>query len=119
MPLTIAAADAPGGWRLNPQAFQGGTSLVPNRNLVRAPGVWQLDLAVRRVFPLIGSSRLTLQVNAFNALNHPNFGSIDSRVNSGTFGEARAMFGRTLGGLNPSYQIGGPRTLELALRVSF
>jgi len=93
--------------------------LVPNRNLVRAPGVWQLDLAVRRVFPLIGSSRLTLQLNAFNALNHPNFGSIDSRVNSGTFGEARAMFGRTLGGLNPSYQIGGPRTLELALRVSF
>jgi hypothetical protein len=118
-PLTIASADSPGGWRLNPQAFGGAVSLMPNRNLVRAPGVWQLDLAARRAFPLIGSSRLTLQVNAFNALNHPNFGGIDSRVASPTFGEARAMFGRTVGGLNPSYQIGGPRTLELVLRVAF
>jgi hypothetical protein len=58
-------------------------------------------------------------VNAFNALNHPNFGSIDQQLSSPTFGEARAMLGRTRGGVNPSYQLGGPRTLELSLRVAF
>jgi hypothetical protein len=121
VPLTMGAPGSPGGWRVNRQAFQ--TLLKPdqaaNRNLLRGLSVWQLDLSVRRAFALIGSSRLTLQLHAFNALNHPNFGSVDTRVGSPTFGEARTMFGRTLGGLNPSYQIGGPRTLELSLRVSF
>jgi hypothetical protein len=62
---------------------------------------------------------MTLQMNAFNALNHPNFGNIEQRLGRPTFGEARAMLARSIGGLNPSYQIGGPRTFELSLRVSF
>jgi hypothetical protein len=81
--------------------------------------MWQVDLALRRTFTLAGPAQATLQVNAFNAFNHPNFGNVDLRVGSATFGEARAMLGRTLGGLNPAYQMGGPRTLELSLRLSF
>ncbi len=122
VPLTVDDPRAPGGWRINPQAFNlapGIGSQTTGRNLVRGPGVWQVDLALRRVFALGDAARLTLQVNAFNALNHANFGSIDPMLTSPTFGQARAMFGRTVGGLNPSYQIGGPRTLECSLRVSF
>lgn len=120
VPLYVDAPEAPGGRRINADAFQTvGTPGDANRNLARGPGAWQVDVALHRTFELAGATRLTLQLNAFNALNHPNFGGIDQRLSSPTFGEARAMLGRTLGGVNPSYQIGGPRTLELSLRIAF
>jgi hypothetical protein len=122
VPMYVVDTHAPGGVRINAQAFRSFVidhDYESNRNLVRGPGAWQVDLALRRVWTLVRAARLTTQVNAFNVLNHPNFGNVDPDLGSPTFGEARAMLGRTLGGLNPSYQIGGPRTLELSLRVSF
>jgi hypothetical protein len=120
VPLYLDSPEAPGGRRINADAFQTlGTGLEESgRNVVRGLGAWQVDLALRRVFT-IGGARLAFQATAFNALNHPNFGRIDETLGSPTFGSARAMLGRTLGGLNPSYQIGGPRTIELSLRASF
>jgi hypothetical protein len=35
------------------------------------------------------------------------------------FGTSTQMLGRGLGGLNPLYQIGGPRSLQLSLRLRF
>jgi hypothetical protein len=118
-PLYLDAADAPGGYRINRDAFPlSARGFDPRRNLVRGPGAWQIDLALRRVFALAGPARLTIQANAFNVLNHPNFGNIDPHLSSATFGEPRSMLGRTLGGLNSAYQMGGPRVIELSLRFS-
>jgi hypothetical protein len=54
---------------------------------LRGPGYFDVDLAVSRQFKLL--ERLTLQarVEAFNALNHPNFGLPVGNVSSANFGQ--------------------------------
>jgi hypothetical protein len=56
----------------------------------------------------------------FNLLNHPNFGSLINYLPTPQFGYATQMLnylgsGGQSGGLNPLYQIGGPRSIQLAL----
>jgi hypothetical protein len=62
----------------------------------------------------------------FNVLNHPNFGPPDVGLSDPTFGVTTQMLGQSLsgsvlgsGGLNPLYQIGGPRSIQLALKLLF
>jgi len=71
--------------------------------------------------------RLSLQARGdfFNIFNHPNFGPPDNYMTSPLFGQATQMLGASLGtggqtgGLNPIYQIGGPRSAQLALKLVF
>jgi hypothetical protein len=71
--------------------------------------------------------RLSLQARAdfFNIFNHPNFGSPINYLSSSLFGQSTQMLGASLGsggqngGLNPLYQIGGPRSAQLALKLLF
>jgi hypothetical protein len=101
------------------------------RNALRGFGAVQWDFAVHREFPLHESLKLQLRAEMFNVANHPNFGP--PATNLGTpsapqagFGLANAMLGRSLGGGNigagafdPLYQIGGPRSIQLALKLIF
>ncbi len=120
---------APGGKVINPAAF---TTPVPatvqgdlGRNALRGFGATQWDMAVRRQFRF--TERLALQARAdfFNMLNHPNFGSPINYLSSPQFGQATMMLNNYLGsggqggGLNPLYQIGGPRSIQLALKLQF
>ena len=71
--------------------------------------------------------RLALQARAdlFNLFNHPHIGTPINYMNSPLFGQSTQMLGASLGsrdqngGLNPLYQIGGPRSAQLALRLLF
>jgi hypothetical protein len=76
-------------------------------------------VALRRRFAL--TERVTLQFRAevFNILNHPNFGNPDTNLGALTFGQATGPLAKGLGGLNPAYQIGGPRAIQLALKLEF
>ena len=73
------------------------------------------------------TERLALQVRAdfFNIFNHPNFGSPINFLSSPQFGQPTQMLANSLGsggqsgGLNPLYQIGGPRSIQLALKLQF
>ncbi len=58
-------------------------------------------------------------VEAFNVLNHPNFGSINTTYGNLQFGQATAILSQSLGVLSPLYQMGGPRSLQLSLRLTF
>jgi len=95
------------------------------RNALRGFGATQVDLTLRRQFKL--HERLTLQARAdlFNIFNHPNFGSPINYLSSPQFGQSTQMLGASLGsggqngGLNPLYQIGGPRSVQLALKLLF
>lgn len=84
----------------NTQAFvQPGVGLFGNtgRNILRAPGTENLDFSLFKNIPL--GERLTWQtrLEAFNVLNHANFGIPDSNVDSSTFGAIRsASAGRIL-----------------------
>jgi Carboxypeptidase regulatory-like domain/TonB-dependent Receptor Plug Domain len=125
-PLYIEDRTAPGGRRINGAAF-----VIPRisrqgtlgRNALWGFAFSQIDLAVHRRVPLTDKINLELRAEAFNILNHPNFADPVNDVASSLFGISTSMLGRSLGsngiGLNPLYQSGGPRSIQLCLRLQF
>jgi hypothetical protein len=129
VPFYLNQPNAPGGKVINAAAF---TTPVPataqgnlGRNALRGFGATQWDLTLRRQFRF--TERLSLQARGdfFNLLNHPNFGSPISYLSSPQFGQSTQMLANSLGsggqngGLNPLDQIGGPRSIQLALKLQF
>jgi len=116
----------PGGRAINPDAFSepaaGALGDAP-RNSLRGFGAWQMDMAVRREFPIQDRLKLQFRAEAFNIFNHPNFGVINTTYCSPgpgcTFGQATATLASSLGILSPLYQQGGPRSVQLALKLIF
>ena len=43
-------------------------------------------MGLRKIVPVRGSNRVELRVEAFNVLNHPNWGGANSNPTSGSFG---------------------------------
>ncbi|MET0649674.1 MAG: carboxypeptidase-like regulatory domain-containing protein [Pyrinomonadaceae bacterium] len=127
VPVYLEDPHAPGGWRLNPGAFRAvvGRQGSLGRNALRGFGLSQLDLAVRRQFVLGETARLQVRAEFFNVFNHPNFGDPVGDLNNRLFGQSVQTLARSLGtggvngGLSPLYQVGGPRSVQLALRFSF
>jgi hypothetical protein len=146
IPLYIDDPTAAGGRRFNNQVVvipgnprpQVGPFLAPvenrqgnlPRNFLRGFPVYQLDLAFRRDFRLKDRLRFQFRTEVFNIFNHPNFADPNSTLLTGNslntaFGFSQSMFGRSLGsggatgGFNPLYQIGGPRSLQFALKLMF
>jgi hypothetical protein len=128
VPLWLSNPNVAGGKQINKAAFTVPTGPVQGtlgRNVLNGFGATQLDLTLRRQFKLY--ERLSLQARAdfFNIFNHPNFGPPTNYMTSPLFGQATQMLGANLGaggqtgGLNPLYQIGGPRSAQLALKLIF
>jgi hypothetical protein len=112
----------PGGKAINPNAFAepaAGEFGDAPRNFTRGFGAWQMDVAVRREFPLHERLKLQFRAEAFNIFNHPNFGAVNASYGYTTFGLATQTLAQSLGGLSPLYQIGGPRSLQFALKLLF
>lgn len=128
VPLYLDDPAVAGGRRINRSAF---IAPPPNqqgalgRNSLRGFPVSQLDFSLRRQFKFTERYKLQLRADLFNVFNHPNFGDPDSLFESGTFGESVRMLGQSLGrggietGFSPLYQIGGPRSIQLALKLQF
>jgi len=123
----------PGGKGFNPSAFMPPpTDANRNptrqgnlpRNALRGFGATQWDLAIHRDFRIRESLKLQFRSELFNVLNHPNFGPPFGRLGS-QFGVSTAMLGQSLagpsglGGFSPLYQIGGPRSVQVALKLVF
>lgn len=136
-PLYIRDSTSPGGRRINPAAFAVPAAPTQGdlaRNALRGFPLFQQDISVRRSFHITEKFTLQARVEAFNILNHPNFapplGTLGF-VSGGTlspmagFGMSQSMFnvgagsGGNTGGFNPLYQIGGPRSLQAALKLEF
>jgi hypothetical protein len=122
-PLYIKDPTVPGGRRFNPAAFTtpaaGQQGNFP-RNGLRAFPASQVDLALRRDFRLGERLRLQLRGELFNLFNHPNFGNVDNNASDGIrFGQPTQMLNSSLGGLNGLYQLGGPRSGQLAVKLLF
>jgi hypothetical protein len=142
---TVFGSPCPGGKGLNPAAFQDPpidpVTLLPtrqgnlSRNALRGFGATQWDFAVHRDFPIHEALKLQFRAEMFNLLNHPNFGPPNSLFvspqNGGpaAFGVSTQMLGQSLssgsggnlggGAFNPLYQIGGPRSIQIALKLMF
>lgn len=101
------------------------------RNALRGFGAAQWDFAVRRDFAVHESVKLQFRAEMFNVLNHPNFGQPIGDLGSPQFvnpqfGISTQMLGQSLAGgnlgagaFNPLYQIGGPRSIQFALKLLF
>jgi hypothetical protein len=128
VPLYLHDSSVPGGKRINPAAFAEpvfGRQGTLGRNALRGFPVWQMDVAVRRQINLTDRVNLQLKLEAFNVFNHPNFGDPINDLINPLFGRSTSMLstslglGGTSGGLNPLYQIGGPRSLQAVLKLQF
>jgi len=136
IPIFIADPTAPGGKRLNNSvdpaqpACRGPFCPAPagqqgslGRNVLRGFSLHQVDFALRRQFNFTENVYLQLRAEAFNLFNHPNFGLPENNLTSAQFGRATRTLATSLSspglGLSPLYQIGGPRSVQFALRLGF
>lgn len=128
VPLYIYDSSLPGGRKINIDAFSIPTELRQGnlgRNALRGFSMYQIDLSLQRQFSLSESKKIQFKVDFFNILNHPNFGDPVSDLDFPSFGISERMLGRSLGagglggGFSPLYQIGGPRSIQLALKFLF
>jgi len=119
----VADRTAPGGKDLNAAAF-----LVPPtprqgnepRNDIPGFGLKQVDLSLSRKFPISDKVGLQFRADAFNLFNHPNFSNPQAFVEFGPFYlKSQRMLNQGLGGLNPIFQQGGPRSLQVSLKLNF
>lgn len=139
-PLYLFGAQFPGHKAFNPSAFTD-PPVDPNtdnpvrqgnlpRNFLRGFGAAQWDFAVHRDFQIHESVKLQFRAEMFNVLNHPNFGQPNEEFGRGGFGVSTQMLGQYLngaggssalgtGGFSPLYQLGGPRSIQCALKVTF
>ena len=119
-PLYISDSSVPGGRRFNRAAFTtpapGSQGNFP-RNGLRGFSASQVDFALRREFRFSERLRLQLRGELFNLFNHPNFAPPSTSLTSSLFGQPTQMLNRSLGGLNALYQMGGPRSGELAVKL--
>ena len=136
-PLYLYGSQYPGGKSYNVNAFTNPPLLVEGnfgRNVLRGFGAWQIDFAMHRKFEFSERTSLEFRAEAFNILNHPNFAnpsdpgtptSLTYGLNLPHWGQSSAMLANGLspslipGELNPLFQIGGPRILQLALRLRY
>ena len=137
IPQYLSGKQYPGDKAFNPAAFTP-PPVDPNtglpvrqgdlgRNALRGFGAFQWDFAVHRDFPLHEAIKLQFRAEMFNVLNHPNFAQPIGDIFNPQFGVSTQMLGQSLsngnvsggGGLSPLYQLGGPRSIQLALKLFF
>jgi hypothetical protein len=143
-PVTGLGISGPSSTMLGPvsQLAQG---TLP-RNYLRTPPAWQLDASIGRDFTLTEKLKLQYRFEAFNIMNHANFTSYSTgmgfynpatKYNNGTAGGTKALFptpavnwgmataqmgmsgqGGMLGIL-PIFSTGGPRSVQMSLKLVF
>lgn len=122
VPPYLYGSQYPGKKRVNRAAFSlpsSGEHGNAPRNFVRGFGAEQTDIALRRQFSIFEQLHGQFRVEAFNIFNHPNFGTINPYYSQAGFGEATLSLAQSLGVLSPLYQMGGPRSLQLNLKLTF
>jgi Carboxypeptidase regulatory-like domain/TonB dependent receptor len=124
VPFYLAVPGQPGGRSLNPAAFTappaGQYGDLP-RNYFRGFPIDQTDLSLRRQFHLTERASLFLGAEYFNVFNHPMFAAALNNTVLGypSFGQITQTLNEDLGVLNPLYQIGGPRSGQLTIKILF
>jgi hypothetical protein len=128
VPLELFGSQYPGGKIFNTAAFSAapaGQQGNFGRNVLRGFGATQADVALQRQFHLTEKVELRFRSEFFNIFNHPNFGPPNNSLTNPLFGHSTSTLASSLGsggpngGFSPLYQIGGPRSIQLALKLQF
>jgi len=83
----------------------------PYHGTVRNPYMNNWNIGLRKNVPIREAIRLQLRFDAFNALNHPQFGSVNTDPNN-------AYFGYFSGSATPS-AVNSPRSIQLEGKLYF
>jgi hypothetical protein len=70
-----------------------GTFGDHERNSIRGPGFWKIDLAISRLFSFSTSQNVEVRLEAFNLLNNFNWGNPIVNFSSGLFGRIQTVAG--------------------------
>ena len=93
--------------------------------MLRSFDTTQADIGVQRIIRITEKVGIGFRGEFFNILNHPNFVNPTNSLPSPLFGRSTQRLANGLGsggasgGFNPLYQIGGPRSIQLALKLQF
>jgi Carboxypeptidase regulatory-like domain/TonB dependent receptor/TonB-dependent Receptor Plug Domain len=130
-PPYVSVHGIPGGRQINPAVFRvpmtGQVGTAP-RNFLRGFGENQENIAIQRSFPIYERTQLQFRAEAFNIINHPTFGSVNTTCgatvagtacNNVLMGQATSTLSSSLSGLSSLYQQGGPRSLQFMLKLQF
>ena len=121
-PIYLSIHGIPGNREINRAAFSlppaGAIGNAP-RNFVRGFGATQMNLAINRDFRLHERLQLHFRAEGFNIFNHPVFGTVDARLTDSTFGQATNTLNQSLATTSSLYQMGGPRSMQFALKLTF
>ena len=93
-----------------------GTFGNVGRNAYRGPKFLQVDSELSRIFPLHESLALVLRLEAFNALNHPNFATPES---GGYIGQSTSLASPTFGQITATTNNYGARIFQGAVKITF
>ena len=93
--------------------------------MLRGPAYAEVDLALRKSFPLREGKQITFGAEAFNLLNHPNFAvpsNTQSPLTQG--GDGDALFKNAAGEFATNAgriftAVGTARQIQLAVRFAF
>ena len=83
----------------------------------------RLTSRFQRQFHFADKVGLRFRSEVFKHFNHPNFGPPNNTLTNPLFGQSTQTLassfdaGGTNGGFNPLYRIGGPRSIQLALKL--
>jgi hypothetical protein len=138
-PVYLHPTGAAGGRVLNIDAFSIPATARQGdegRNDIPGSGLIEMDFGLRRQIDLTERIKLQFRAEAFNILNHPNFGNPLSTIGSCNlgapctpqpgFGQSQAMLNESLGAnneygssLSSLFQTGGPRSMQVSLKLQF
>jgi hypothetical protein len=127
-PLYLYGSEYTGGRVLNggPNASSPAFSLPVGtsegdapRNFVRGLDAVQLNAAVQREAHIFDRLNVQLRAEAFNVLNHPDFGYIDPSLSDALFGQTTKLLNQSFGAAGSLYQQGGPRSVQISFKILF
>jgi hypothetical protein len=94
---------------LNRAAFEQpalGTFGNHQRASIRGPNFWTTNLALSKLVPFGTAQNIELRVEAFNLLNHFNWGTPGTNFNASTFGRIQSIAGE-------------PRIIQFGIKYAF
>jgi hypothetical protein len=109
----VVSNPTPTQW-LNPVAFVRANNSFGNagRNILTAPGFEDIDFAISKMTAIRESVSLQFRAEAFNIMNHPNFGQPVNNITQATYGQI--IVTRTARG-----DLGSSRQIQLGMKLIF
>jgi len=90
-----------------------GTFGNHERNSIRGPDYWAIDLALSRLVTFGAAQTIEVRIEAFNVLNNFNWGNPGTNLNAATFGRITSLAG------TPPNVVGTPRIMQFGIKYGF